>query len=171
MTSNQLSSLAHFLPVPTNPVARGCGRIRLSGLWRCQIPEIRHCLHRIAPSVRCAQTGGSGLRTPARGSCCAELDIRHLVDDIVFLEPEHRSITGFKHNVHRYARYDRTLFLDADMIFCRKPDDLWTALRAYRFTANGKPEFRSLFWRSQRDWACSKIFCCNDVVPHCPALD
>lgn len=74
---------------------------------------------------------------PQHEALLNRLNIRHLVDDIVLLKPEHCSITGFKHNVHEYVRYDRTMFLDVDMIFCRKPDQLWTSLKAYPFTATG----------------------------------
>lgn len=74
---------------------------------------------------------------PQHEAILNRLKIRQLVDDILILKPEHRSIVGFKHNVHAYACYDRTIFLDVDMIFCRKPDQLWRSLSAYPFTVTG----------------------------------
>ena len=57
-----------------------------------------------------------------------------LVEDL----PEaHQSIVGFKHHLHRFLPFDRSLYLDADMIWCRDPDPLWTHLSVYPFTATG----------------------------------
>lgn len=56
--------------------------------------------------------------------------IRHL--------PEaHRSITGFKHHVDLYQCFERTLFLDSDMVWCRSPDRLWRMLQGYGYTVTG----------------------------------
>lgn len=60
------------------------------------------------------------------------------------LEPEFCSIVGFKHHVDRFMPFDRCLFVDADMIWCRNPDPLWRQLSAYPFTATGLE--RSDFW-------------------------
>lgn len=58
--------------------------------------------------------------------------------DLVELLPEgHRSITGFKHNLHRFMPFEACLYLDADMVWCRDPDPLWQQLGAYPFTATG----------------------------------
>ena len=57
-----------------------------------------------------------------------------LVEDL----PEaHQSIVGFKHHLHRFMPFERSLFIDADMVWCRNPDPLWTQLSAYPFTATG----------------------------------
>ncbi len=57
-----------------------------------------------------------------------------LIEDL----PEaHQSIVGFKHHLHRFMPFERTLFIDADMIWCRNPDPLWTQLSVYPFTATG----------------------------------
>lgn len=53
------------------------------------------------------------------------------------LPEAHRSIVGFKHHLHRFKPFDRALFVDADMIWCRDPDPLWQQLRAFSFTATG----------------------------------
>lgn len=60
-----------------------------------------------------------------------------LFDVIRPIAPEHRSIVGFKHNTHRYGLFDRTLFLDTDMVMCRNPDALWQALAPHAFTITG----------------------------------
>jgi len=57
-----------------------------------------------------------------------------LVEDL----PEaHRSIVGFKHHLHRFMPFERTLFVDADMLWCRDPEALWQQLSVYPFTATG----------------------------------
>lgn len=61
-----------------------------------------------------------------------------LFDILGDLPPEHRSITGFKHHLHRFKAFDRSLFLDADMVWCRGPDPLWQQFAAFPFTATGQ---------------------------------
>jgi len=53
------------------------------------------------------------------------------------LPPAHRSIVGFKHHLHAFKPFERSLYVDADMIWCRDPDPLWRQLRAFPFTATG----------------------------------
>ncbi len=56
----------------------------------------------------------------------------------LFPLPEaHRSITGVKHHLHRFMPFERTLWMDADMVWCRNPDPLWISLRPFDFTATG----------------------------------
>ncbi|MFQ5570631.1 MAG: hypothetical protein ACE5G0_13190 [Rhodothermales bacterium] len=57
-----------------------------------------------------------------------------LVED---LPEDHCSIVGFKHHLHRFMPFDRCLFVDTDMVWCRDPDPLWTQLSSYPFTATG----------------------------------
>lgn len=47
------------------------------------------------------------------------------------------SINGFKHNLHAFKPWERSLYVDSDMIWCRDPDSLWTQLSVYPFTATG----------------------------------
>lgn len=56
---------------------------------------------------------------------------------ILPLPESNRSITGFKHSLHRFMPFERCLFLDADMVWCRDPDPLWAHLQPYGFTATG----------------------------------
>lgn len=67
----------------------------------------------------------------------AEAGLLSLFDVVDHLPEANRSITGFKHNLHQFMPFDRCLFLDADMVWCRNPDPLWQQLRAFRFTATG----------------------------------
>ena len=53
------------------------------------------------------------------------------------LPPEHRSIVGFKHHLHRFMPFERSLYVDSDMVWCRDPDPLWTQLSRYGFTVTG----------------------------------
>lgn len=53
------------------------------------------------------------------------------------LPPEHRSIVGFKHSLHRFKAFERSLFVDADIVWCRNPDPLWQQFAAFPFTATG----------------------------------
>lgn len=77
--------------------------------------------------------------------CCEESHRKELIqkrlthwfDEIISLEPSHRSITGFKHNVHLYMACERNLFVDSDMVWCRCPDGLWNALETYDYTITG----------------------------------
>jgi hypothetical protein len=73
------------------------------------------------------------------------------------LPDEECSIVGFKHNLHKYKPFDKCLYLDSDMIWCRSPDRLWVQLAPYSFTATGidladayfgGPKGASVFW----DW-------------------
>ena len=58
-------------------------------------------------------------------------------DVIEELPPEHQSIVGFKHHLDQFKPFDRSLFVDADMIWCRDPDPLWHQFAAFPFTATG----------------------------------
>lgn len=58
----------------------------------------------------------------------------HYIGD---LPEENRSIIGFKHHLHRFSPFERCLFVDSDMVWCRDPDPLWLQLAAFPFTATG----------------------------------
>lgn len=60
-----------------------------------------------------------------------------IFDVVHLIQPEHRGIVGFKHNVHRYPLFERTLFLDCDMVWTKSPDPLWAAFSPYGFTITG----------------------------------
>jgi hypothetical protein len=58
-------------------------------------------------------------------------------DYYIPLQPEHCSIVGFKHHVHNYMVFDKNLYLDSDMVWCKNPDPLWDSLKPYPFTITG----------------------------------
>lgn len=74
-----------------------------------------------------------------------ENGLTDLFDQVQFLPEENRSITGFKHRVHEFMPYERNLFLDSDIIWCRDPDPLWSTLEIYDFTISGNHIADSFF--------------------------
>ncbi len=101
----------------------------------------RHDAHRPV-ALFCPETHREHLRRHGKDT---------LFEDIHVLPEEHASITGFKHHLHRFMPYERTLFVDADIIWCRSPDPLWKQLQAYPFTATGV-ERADLFFGGPKDW-------------------
>lgn len=74
-----------------------------------------------------------------------------LFQDIELLPEDHCSIVGFKHHLHKFMPYERALFVDADMVWCRDPEPLWQQLRAYSFTATGL-ERADFFFGGPKGW-------------------
>lgn len=74
---------------------------------------------------------------PEHRAYLEEHGLDSLFSVIAPLPEEHRSIVGFKHHLYRFMPFERCLFVDADMIWCRDPDMLWKQLSAYSFTATG----------------------------------
>lgn len=60
-----------------------------------------------------------------------------LFTSVYILPDKHCSITGFKHYVYKFMPFERTMFLDGDIIWCKSPERLWNALSAYGFTITG----------------------------------
>lgn len=60
-----------------------------------------------------------------------------MFDHLIDLPEEHASIVGFKHNFCNYLYFDKNLFLDSDIVWCKDPDSLWTSFNAYDFTVTG----------------------------------
>ena len=73
-----------------------------------------------------------------------EQGLDSLFEHIEELPEEHCSIVGFKHHLHKFMPYDRSLYVDADIVWCRDPEPLWHQLRAHTFTATGLE--RADFW-------------------------
>lgn len=59
-------------------------------------------------------------------------------DVIEILDPKHQSIVGFKHNLHHYMPFDRNMYLDSDMIWCRNPKNLWHQFLPFGYTVTGQ---------------------------------
>ncbi|HYW36437.1 MAG TPA: hypothetical protein VE868_13595 [Balneolaceae bacterium] len=66
-----------------------------------------------------------------------EMCLDDLFDVIQILEPERASIVGFKHNLHEYMFFEKNMYLDSDIIWCKDPDPLWRAFEPYDFTITG----------------------------------
>jgi len=72
-------------------------------------------------------------------------NLTHLFDVIKILPEDHASIVGFKHNIHHYMVFERNLYLDSDIIWCKDPDDMWKSLSVYDFTITGNLVSDSFF--------------------------
>lgn len=66
-----------------------------------------------------------------------ENGIDDVFDVIHTLNPERASIVGFKHNIHEYMFFEKNLFLDSDMVWCKDPDSLWQSFKPHPFTITG----------------------------------
>lgn len=53
------------------------------------------------------------------------------------LPEEHASIVGFKHHIHKFMLFDKNIFLDSDIVWCKHPDTLWQAFEPHPFTITG----------------------------------
>jgi hypothetical protein len=74
-----------------------------------------------------------------------EAGFESLFDVIEPLAEAHASIVGFKHNTHHYMPFTKNLYLDSDMVWCRKPDALWTVASTYGYTITGMKIADSFF--------------------------
>ena len=63
--------------------------------------------------------------------------LSHLFERIELLPVDHQSIIGFKHHLYRFMPYERNLFVDVDIVWCRSPDSLWRHLSTHPFTVTG----------------------------------
>lgn len=87
-----------------------------------------------------------------------EQNLEYLFDKILFLEDKHASIVGFKHNVHHYRPFDRNLYLDSDVIWCKDPDPLWVAFSIYGYTITGNQISDIFFGASKNMGVFTDIF-------------
>jgi hypothetical protein len=74
---------------------------------------------------------------PSHRQILEEHGLDSLFQTIQELPDEHCSIVGFKHHLYKFMAFDRSLFVDADVVWCRDPEPLWHQLRAHAFTATG----------------------------------
>lgn len=68
---------------------------------------------------------------------------------IQIIPEEHASIVGFKHNVHQYMIFERNIYLDSDIVWCKNPDTLWKAFSPFDFTITGNLTSDSFFGASK----------------------
>lgn len=66
-----------------------------------------------------------------------EKGLESIFDVIHPLPEEHASIVGFKHNIYQYLIFEKNIFLDSDIVWCRDPDSLWQSFKPYEFTITG----------------------------------
>ncbi len=99
---------------------------------------LRHAVASLVTLRRFDTTRPVALYCPrSHRAVLAKHDLAHLFTLILPLPKAHRSIVGFKLHLHRFKPFARTLFVDADMVWCRSPDRLWAQLAPYPFTATG----------------------------------
>lgn len=76
----------------------------------------------------------------------APLSLRHKLEPYFnqFI-PERTDLTGFSHKVHldEYSPFQRTLFIDADMLVFRDPQELFDRWHGEPYMARGRPETAS----------------------------
>jgi len=87
-----------------------------------------------------------------------EKGLTNLFDVIYPLPEEHASIVGFKHNIHHYLLFERNLFLDSDIVWCRNPDSLWQSLAPFEFTITGTLISDNFFGASKNAAVLKDIF-------------
>lgn len=66
-----------------------------------------------------------------------EFNLSSIFDVIHTMAPDRASIVGFKHNLHEYMFFEKNIFLDSDIIWCKDPDSLWKSFDPYPFTITG----------------------------------
>ncbi len=74
---------------------------------------------------------------PKHEEILQEKGLKGLFDVVEPLFAQHTSIVGFKHNTHHYMPFERNLYLDSDMLWCKDPNALWSAFSAYGYTITG----------------------------------
>lgn len=70
-------------------------------------------------------------------SLLEERGLNDIFDVIHVMASERASIVGFKHNIHEYLFFEKNLFLDSDIIWCKNPDPMWMSLEPHSFTITG----------------------------------
>ena len=74
---------------------------------------------------------------PSQIARLREVGLDHLFAVLEELPKDHQSIVGFKHNLDTFRPFERSLYVDSDIVWCRDPNPLWTRLATYEFTATG----------------------------------
>src|SRR5699024_609347 len=66
-----------------------------------------------------------------------EHGLSDIFDLVHVMGPKRASIVGFKHNVHEFMFFEKNIYLDSDIIWCKNPENLWKSFSAYPFTITG----------------------------------
>ncbi len=69
----------------------------------------------------------------------------NIFNEVFILPKENRSITGFKHNIDQFMPFEKNLFLDSDMIWCKNPHSLWQSFSPYQYTITGNQTSDNFF--------------------------
>lgn len=69
---------------------------------------------------------------------------------------KHCSIVGIKHYVYKFSFFERNLFLDSDIVWCKNPDRLWESFHPYPFTITGNLN-ADVFFGAPKDWRILKV--------------
>lgn len=88
---------------------------------------------------------------PAHEQYLKDHGLHDLFTDYVHIADNHRSIVGFKHNLHLYKIYDQSIYLDSDIVWCKNPDLMWDKLQAYDFTITGNLK-ADTFFGARKSW-------------------
>ena len=88
---------------------------------------------------------------PAHQAYLRDHHADRLFQDIETLPERYASIVGFKLHLHEFMPYERSLFVDTDIVWCRDPDPLWKQLHVYPFTATGV-ERADFFFGGPKNW-------------------
>lgn len=74
---------------------------------------------------------------PKHEDLLREKGLLELFDVVEPLAAQHTSIVGFKHNTHLFMPFERNLYLDSDMLWCRDPNPLWNSFSGFGYTITG----------------------------------
>lgn len=75
----------------------------------------------------------------------AKKPLNDIFTKVFILPQENQSITGFKHNIDRFMPFEKNLYLDSDIIWCKNPDPLWQSFSPYRYTITGNQTSDNFF--------------------------
>lgn len=99
---------------------------------------LRHAVASVVTLRRYDKVRPVALYCPAsHAEVCYRYGLTDLFTTIELLPDENCSINGFKHHLHKFKPWERSLYIDCDMVWCRNPDALWTQLSVYPFTITG----------------------------------
>tara|TARA_R100001143_G_scaffold63545_1_gene71656 strand:+ start:70146 stop:71153 length:1008 start_codon:yes stop_codon:yes gene_type:complete len=84
-------------------------------------------------------------------------DLTQYFTHVFKLPIENQSITGFKHNLNRFLPFNKNLFIDSDIIWCKNPDNLWSSFSPYQFTITGNLA-ADIFFGSHKGFGIIKDF-------------
>lgn len=77
--------------------------------------------------------------------------LTHFFTHIYVLPLSNQSLTGFKHNLHNFMHYEKNLFLDSDIVWCKNPDPLWSDFSSHPFTITGN-QSADIFFGGHKSW-------------------